>query len=428
MTAADVNTAFDTERAAQIGRIENLSAGRAAAEQARAADFEARVKSGQMRALGGGRYQSTQGWDAGEIWYTQRSATGALVLPQHGLDETTGEAALYSRFPEWHQLGTVIPAGLSDIGAVLKAARIDFSVKQAPVQFTSPFVSDEGDGATRLQTVPRSFVNYRDDTMAPLGVVGKIFTPIQPRESFEFLQELVDDEGVIFESAGAVDGGKRIFVSVLLPRDIIIDPAGIADMVTPHVAIFDRFDGDGSFRAVVTPWRPRCRNTERFAMRDAKTSWAVRHTTNALARVQEAQRTLGLSTRYFESFAAEETALARTDVDRLADEIDALIAAVWPEKEADPAAKPGPRAGTIKAKTDAERREALQGMAQVQSVELGRTAYMLERVFSDYFDHQAPRRVTGDRMAAARATAAFIGTDDDRKDTVHKRLMALTTR
>jgi phage/plasmid-like protein (TIGR03299 family) len=424
MTAVDANTAFDTERAAQIGRIENLSADRAAAEQARAADFEARVKAGQMRALGGGRYQSTQGWDAGEIWYTQRSATGALVLPQHGLDETTGEAALYSRFPEWHQLGTVIPAGLSDIGAVLKAARIDFSVKQRPVEFSVA----EGYGGLVHKVVPRAFVNFRDDTMAPLGVVGKIFTPIQPRESFEFLQQLVDDEGVIFESAGAVDGGKRIFVSVLLPNDIIIDPEGIADMVTPHVAIFDRFDGDGSFRAVVTPWRPRCRNTERFAMRDAATSWAVRHTTNALARVQEAQRTLGLSTRYFESFAAEETALARTDVDRLADEIDALIAAVWPEKEADPAVKPGPRAGTIKARTSAERREALQNMAAVQSVELGRTAYMLERVFSDYFDHQAPRRVTGDRMAAARATAAFIGTDDARKDTVHKRLMTLTTR
>jgi phage/plasmid-like protein (TIGR03299 family) len=420
MTAADVNTAFDTERAAQIGRIENLSADRAAAEQARAADFEARVKSGQMRALGGGRYQSTQGWDAGEIWYTQRSATGALVLPQHGLDETTGEAALYSRFPEWHQLGTVIPAGLSDIGAVLKAARIDFRVEQAPVSFTAP------DGS--LIEVPRAFVNFRDDTKAPLGVVGKIFTPIQPRESFEFLQQLVDDEGVIFESAGAVDGGKRIFVSVLLPQDIIIDPAGIADMVTPHVAIFDRFDGDGSFRAVVTPWRPRCRNTERFAMRDAKTSWAVRHTTNALARVQEAQRTLGLSTRYFESFAAEETALARTDIDRLADEIDALIAAVWPEKEADPNTPKGPRAGTIKAKTDAERRDTLQAIAAEQAKETGRTAYSVERAYTDFLDHQAPRRVTGDKMAAARATAAFIGTDDDRKDTVHKRLMTLTNR
>ena len=79
-----------------------------------------------MVPLGDGRYRITdpQSWDNGEIW-TMRDG---LVLPEHGLDTTTGRVALYTAAPAWHEVGTVIDGGTSDIDVVLEAGGIGFTV------------------------------------------------------------------------------------------------------------------------------------------------------------------------------------------------------------------------------------------------------------------------------------------------------------
>jgi phage/plasmid-like protein (TIGR03299 family) len=424
----DVNAAFDTERAGQVAMVAEVNARatelnatrdqRADAGLAdRAARFEQRVADGKMKNLGGGRYEvnDPNSYDNGEIFSVRRQVDGLrtlLVMPEHGLDTSTGEVALYTRTPEWHDFGTVIPSGLSEIPSVLKAARINFDVLQRPAGFMRP-VSD-GEGIGEVFTVEEGkFVNYRSDTGAPLGIVGKIHRSIQPAQSMGFLQELVDDGHVIIESAGALDGGRRIFISCLLPQDMVVDADGIADHVQLYVVVFDRFDGQGQFQAVVTPWRPRCKNTERLGLKEAVTRWTVRHTTNALARVEEAQKTLGLAGKYAAQFVAEETALAQAKIK--ADEFEALMADVW---ERDKATE------SKKSATVADRREdQLRTGFDAYSAELGSTAYAAERAVTDWLDHTAPRRVTGDKMAAARATAAFLGTDDDVKNEVHRRLM-----
>src|SRR5258708_4656333 len=83
----------------------------------------------------------------------------------------------------------------------------------------------------------------------------------------------------------------------------------MADQIIPFIVALNSHDGSSLFQVVVTPWRPVCRNTERFALRDAYSRWGVRHTRNARGRIEEARRTLGLSGKYFEQFAAEEEAL-----------------------------------------------------------------------------------------------------------------------
>jgi phage/plasmid-like protein (TIGR03299 family) len=421
----DVNAGFDSTRAEQVTMVTDWNAGvdgfNAGREQraderfaSAASQFEARVAEGKMTNLGNGRYRVTDpgSYDDGEVFTVQRRVDGMrelLVLPEHGLDTTTGEVALYSRTPEWHQFGTIIPSGLTSIPSVLKAAHINFDVLTRPAGGWG----EDADGVPVFYPEPGKFQNYRSDTLAGLGIVGKIFTAVQPAQSMAFLQQLVEDGSVIIESAGALDGGRRIFISCLLPQDMVVDAGGIADHVQLHVAVFDRFDGQGQFQAVCTPWRPRCGNTERLALSQAVTRWGIRHTTNALARVEEAQKTLGLSNKYAAAFEQEETALARTALK--AAEFEALMAEVW---ERDKTAE------SKKSATVADRREA-QLMANFSSYreELGGTAYAAERAVTDWLDHAAPRRVAGDRMAAARATAAFIGTDDDTKAAVHQKLM-----
>ena len=206
----DVNAAFAAERADQIQ-----------AAAARQADFDTRVTDGKLIALGDGRFRINDpgSWDNGEILIQQ---SDGQVLPQHGLDTSRGQAALYSSVPAWHQLGTIVPGGTSNVDDVLTLGGIDYDVLRRPVEFRNSL-----DGP-HLQ-LPEHFVTARNDTGAGLGVVGSKYEVLQNRDAFAFLQDLVDRYDVVWESAGAVRGGRRVFISMRLPgRTARIEGRGVS--------------------------------------------------------------------------------------------------------------------------------------------------------------------------------------------------------
>ena len=309
MASPDVNDQFASERLAQFE----------AARQANEA-FDSRIAEGKLNPIGGGLYRVTDpdSWDNGEILRRQNDGQ---ILPQHGLDETAGRVALYSATPAWHSLGNIVPGGTSSIDEVLDLGGIGFRVNRVPVLFQP----EPGSSAIML---PDQFVNVRDDTLAGLGVVGKRYEIIQNRQAFEFLQDLVDDYGVTWESAGALREGRKVFVSMRLPEAVTIDAQGVNDEIVPFIVAINSHDGSSLFQVVVTPWRPVCGNTERFAVRDAHTRWGVRHTKNATERIEEARRTLKLSVRYFDRFIEEEEALARTEL--TLSEFAQVVEDLWP--------------------------------------------------------------------------------------------------
>jgi phage/plasmid-like protein (TIGR03299 family) len=399
MKPHDVNEEFAAERADQL---------QAGAQEA--ARIERQVGEGTLVPLGDGRYRVTDpsSWDNGEVWTMQ---TGQLQ-PEHGLDQTTGRAALYSTIPAWHALGAVVPGGTADIDEVLRLGAIDFEVERRPVLYRA-----SADGATDLLT--GQYVTVRTDTGAGLGVVGARYEVLQNRQIFEFLQDLVDDHAVVWESAGALRDGRRVFISMRLPETVTVDAGGINDEIVPFIAAVNSHDGSSLAQIVVTPWRPVCGNTERFAVRDAYTRWGVRHTRNALDRVSEARRTLGLSVNFYQRFAAEQESLARTDL-AIAD-YRQVIDELWTAPPADAA----PRAKTIHAR----RTDALLDLYRTNADQLGGTAYAAERAITEYADWRSVIRPTGalrGNNLAARATAVLEGANDDVKTRAHRRLLTLT--
>ncbi|MEV7908610.1 DUF932 domain-containing protein, partial [Streptomyces anulatus] len=337
------------------------------------------------------------------------------VVANHGLDVAEdGTVALYSAVPAWHGLGQIIPGGTTSIDEVLRLGGIDWEVARREVRYSFML---NGEERPTLRIAPGHHVTVREDTGEALGVVGRKYTPLQNRRIFEFLEDLVA-QGVVWESAGSLRGGRRVFVSMKVPENIVIDAGGIADEVTLFIAAMNSHDGSSKAETVVTPWRPVCANTERFAVRDAVTRWGIRHTSGALDRLEEARRSLGLTLRYGEAWAAEETALAHTALE--IDEFHRVIADLWPVEE-----DANDRARGIATR----RTERLDAMFRSEAERLGRTAYAAERIVTDYLDHVAPRR-PGKSMTEeiARATALLEGTDDDLKTKAHKRLMLLTHR
>ena len=400
-TTVDVNSAFAAERADQI---------QAAAD--RQADFDARVADGRLVPLGNGRFRVNDpgSYDNGEV-LIQR---GGQILPQHGLDTSLGQVALYSSAPAWHELGNIIPGGTTDVEQVLTLGGIDFEVLRRPVEYRNRV---DGPGLILAD----QFVTVRQDTEAGLGVVGSKYEVLQNRDAFAFLQDLVDRHDVVWESAGAVREGRRVFISMRLPTTVTIDAAGVNDQIIPFIVALNSHDGSSLFQVVVTPWRPVCRNTERFALRDAHARWGVRHTRNARDRIAEARRTLGLSVRYFEHFAAEEEALAQTEL-ALA-EFRQVIDDLW-EPPADDAT-------TRTKKSHARRTEELTNLFNANAQRLGSTAYTAERAITEYADWRKAVRPTGSLRGnnlAARATAVLVGSDDDLKSRAHRRLLTLARK
>lgn len=347
--------------------------------------------------------------DINEQFARQRSAgwDRAEYQGRDGLDTTLGQAALYTTTPAWHGLGNVVPGGTSDVDEVLQLGGIDFAVELREARY-----GFNGE----IRSVPNEYVTVRDDTGDPLGIVGSRYTPIQNRAAFTFLQDLVGQFDVTWESAGATRGGRNVFVSLRLPDTITVDAGGIGDQIVPFIAAINSHDGTSPFRVVVTPWRPVCRNTERFAVQDAHSRWSIRHTPSATDRIREARRTLGLSMKYYEKFADEETALARTPIST--DDFEKLIADLWPVN--DDASK--------RAVTNAEKRStALHQLLATESGRIGRTAYAAERAITGYLDNLAPIRPPKNLSEElARATRVIEGADDDRKTAAHKHLMTRT--
>jgi phage/plasmid-like protein (TIGR03299 family) len=408
--STDVNAAFAAEKRDQLAarRAERDATIQAAADKA--AWIDERVAAGILTQISENAYKATQGWDAGEVFTVNRNAaTGQIteVIPNHGLDvSASGEVALFTRIPAWHDLGQ-LARGDETIEEILDLGGIAYDVEKRAARYTF-------DGESRID--PDHFVTVRADTGAPLGVVGGRYTVIQNRELFTFLEDLVATTDVVWESAGALREGKRVFVSMSVPETVTIDPGGLNDEIKLYVAAMNSHDGRSQAETVLTPWRPVCANTERFALRDARSRWGIRHTSGAFERLAEARRTLGLTVKYAERFAAEETTLARADLAMV--DFRALIEDLWPIEENAPA----------RTRTAADKRQSVLGaMFAAESEAVGRTAYAGERALTNYLDHVAPRRPAKNvTEEIARATALLEGVDDPIKTRAHARLMALT--
>jgi phage/plasmid-like protein (TIGR03299 family) len=159
-------------------------------------------------------------------------------------------------------------------------------------------------------------------------VVGASYVPIQNEEHCDLLDALVDESGAHFETAGSLKGGRQVFISMKLPDTLQV---GGVDAIDTYLTACNSHDGSMAFRLMVTPVRVVCANTLAAAIRSAKASFSIHHTTGAKSQIQAARDALGLTFRYMGAFQAEAERMldtAMTDA-----QFSALIRQLWPVKD-----------------------------------------------------------------------------------------------
>lgn len=203
------------------------------------------------------------------------------------------ETMFSTREKPWHGLGTIVMEAPTSETA-LELAGLDWNVVQREV-YTDDNIH-----------VPGYKVNVRDSDDTPLGIVTDKYKIVQNREAFKFTDDLLG-EGVRYETAGALQDGRRVWILAKMPENYII--AG--DKIEPYFLITNSHDGSSGIKACMTPIRVVCNNTLNLALNQAKRIWTTRHTENIRARMNEAQETLFMADSYMTALGKEIDGLCR---------------------------------------------------------------------------------------------------------------------
>ncbi len=201
------------------------------------------------------------------------------------------ENMFYVRKAPWHGLGTRVNEALASKEA-LRIAGLDWRVLQEPI-YTGMDERVEGYKA-----------NIRDSDRKVLGVVTDRYKVIQNEEAFAFTDELLG-EGVRYETAGSLQGGKKVWLLAHMPHEYIIT----GERISPYLLFSNTHDGSGAIRVALTPIRVVCQNTLNLALSTAKRSWSMIHTGDVHQKIDEAKDTLFRAEKYMDELGKEVEAL-----------------------------------------------------------------------------------------------------------------------
>ncbi len=217
------------------------------------------------------------------------------------------ETGVYANTPAWHGEGTVLDTdgklGI-DVDTALDLSGLDWEVEKVPV-----FAKH---GRKQVDIENRFGVQRKTDGEI-LGVVGKTWKPVQNAEGFQILQDIMELERdqVWIEAAGALDGGREVWVLAHLAEDLFI--AG--EQISQYILFTNGHNGRKSVTAAITDVRVVCQNTLAMALEMTPRILRVRHTVHAGKRLTEAKHLLGLRSLRAEALAKQGEWMANEAMD-----------------------------------------------------------------------------------------------------------------
>jgi phage/plasmid-like protein (TIGR03299 family) len=203
------------------------------------------------------------------------------------------ETMFFVRVAPWHGLGVSVDSALNSAEA-LQQSGLDWRVNQRPI------MTDDGTPILGY----KANIRQTDDKI--LGVVTDRYKVVQNHDAFAFTDALLG-EGVTYETAGSLNGGRKIWLLAKLPERYNI----MGEDVEPYLVFHNSHDGSGSIKVCMTPIRVVCQNTLNLALTQAKRIWTTIHVGNLENKFDEAHNTLALAGRYMDKLSDEFERLSR---------------------------------------------------------------------------------------------------------------------
>jgi phage/plasmid-like protein (TIGR03299 family) len=212
-------------------------------------------------------------------------------------NERTGQWSFFSvQESAWHGLGQIVTEYPNSKDA-LQFAGLGYTVDKRPLFTYTDRPRFDTVGGIDLQVpeleIPGQFATIRRDNNAFLGIVGKDYEVVQNEEAFTFFDAIVGGgDGILYETAGALGQGERIFITAKLPGYIRV---GSDDLIDKYIFLTTSHDGSGCIIAAFTPIRIVCNNTLNAALRNCSNVVKIRHTAGASDKLKDAHKVMGMA-------------------------------------------------------------------------------------------------------------------------------------
>jgi len=200
----------------------------------------------------------------------------------------------------WHGLGQIVENAMTSAQAI-ELANMDYEVARASMHAK---IGEE------FVEVTDRFSNYRTDTNVHLGTVGERYEIVQNKDAFGFFDAIIDSGEAIFETAGVLGKGQKIFVTAKLPDDMLVH----GEACNKYIILTNSHDGTSSVIAGFTTVRVVCNNTLQAALGRLTNKVYIQHKLGAKERIQEAHKVMGIASTYMSEINEIFNQMAKTPI------------------------------------------------------------------------------------------------------------------
>ena len=177
-----------------------------------------------------------------------------------------------------------------DFDDVMNMAGFDFDTERVPVN------TPEG------QEVPGHFIIRRGDTKQTFAVMRKRYTPIPMDEMFRPFHDVVTKNGATYESAGLINGGRKAWITAVLPDNFKVGN-NPDDKFKKRIAALASNDGSARNAYFSLAHRIVCNNQIRAILQAASASdYSMSHTKNWKDKLMDAEIAFMMAVSALEEF------------------------------------------------------------------------------------------------------------------------------
>lgn len=207
----------------------------------------------------------------------------------------------------WHRLGKVLQQPPTTEEAIFQAG-LDWQVLEEPFYQITDNQSDA--------LLCKRLVRDRDRKV--LGKVKHDYVPLQNHDAFRWFDPLLEKGDVQLETAGSLQGGKRIWILAKITNvEAEIAPR---DWVGPYLLLHNSHDGSTAAWIQFTPIRVVCMNTlagaaaHRFGDLWQKKAICIPHTITLQEQMAKIQNLIDLTKREFQYSVDEYRAMTSQEI------------------------------------------------------------------------------------------------------------------
>lgn len=290
----------------------------------------------------------------------------------HNLTETNGVVEFVSGRNKvaWHGLGQVVNGLMTSKEAIVQS-HLDWEVEGVPACMETP---------NGLQFIDNHTVIRRKDTLKAFAIMSDSYRFIQNSEAFEFADSIVQEEGAFYDTAGSIDGGAKVFMTMLLPNKLFVN-GNSNDAIEKYLLLTNSHNGTSALMAMITPVRVVCQNTLNAALRNNTNMFKVRHTKNFMDKAREGARVLGLANSYYDDLQYVINQLDKEEISK--SYVEQFIATIVPSDDSDKIAK-----------QTTTKRDIITDLYYNGTGNNGRTKWDLYNAITEYVDHKSRGRET----------------------------------